>query len=100
MKYLTKFKTRAEYELVKNTLVRPNVSYIVQENSVAFMPNETTIEVTFDVAENIKDSNEQTYLIPIMFSGETFCNEEPQELVQDTRSGEIKHNFFNNNICS
>lgn len=98
MKYLKKYQTRAEYEIAKNNLIRPNISYIVQENSVAFMPNETAIEVTFRVEDHIKGSNEETFEIPIMFAGDIFCfDEEPQEPVQNIRNEKRKYNFFNNN---
>lgn len=93
MKYLTKFKTRAEYELVKNTLVRPNVSFIESENECAYMKKDVgVIEVTFDVSFTLKgpSNEEDKYLIRTMFSGETFCEDEPVTNVGDVTRGKTE----------
>ena len=60
-KYLRKFETTAEYESAESTLVKPNVSYIVETNDVEYNPYVPPQPIVYYAPEKLTETTDTEY---------------------------------------
>jgi hypothetical protein len=54
-KYLTKFLTVSEYETAKDGLIKPNVSYVVEDNTVKWNPYIPPQPITYTASAKLEE---------------------------------------------